>query len=309
MIKLKTLGTVLLLMSTLTTTCYAKNWILPQLVIHVPLGVSVSSNGEISSIMQDITSKGTGFKLGDEGAPLDRVAEIRVLGAWSGADFISSQRSNFTIHGDSYLVLKIDEEVDRRNSFERGTNSGRSKELRLFGFSNGNYFSKQPGTDLRFNNGVLTLRNERMDPDQIYYGLSSHNISFVGIEKRGIPVVGYLYGDSEATDEARTGKILAEAPQLVMVKGQNFCRYTFTRNLPEVQGHYKDMYFFTMDGKLAKYGYEVLECNNGRKIKEWNVALFDVQEYSTYIPDKSCFINPADARIAGKSITWYLGML
>ncbi len=311
MVGLKTLGISFLLTSMLAATCHAGDLILPQLEIHVPLSVSVSSDGEIESVMQDILSKGKGFKLGDEGAPLDKVADITVLGAWSGADIISAQRSKLTIHGDSYLVMKIDEEVEKRDSFERGLNPGCSKDLSIFGFSNGNYFTKQCGTmyDVRYYNGVFTQRNDRMELNQVNYGHGPCTVSFVGIEKRGIPVIGYLYSDSEAADEVRTGIIRVEAPQLVMIKGKKYCRYAFTRNLTEVDGHSTDMYFFTLDGNLAKYGYETLEYHKDRNIREWNTALYDVHELSTYIPDKSCFINPVDARMIGKSITYYLVLL
>ena len=62
-----------------------------------------------------------------------------------------------------------------------------------------------------------------------------------------------------------------------------------------------------MDGNLVKYGREIMEINGNNR--EWQVSLYDIQTFSTQIPDKGSFINPSDARMVEKNSTWSFTMI
>lgn len=300
---MKAFAISILLASMFTSSCYADGLISPNLEIHVPL--TAFSRDGMTSVKERIVSKGTGFKLGEKGVPLNEAAGIIVQGVWEGTDFVAMYRQQFNINKDSYLVIKKDKEVAERDYYERGYDAVPKISVDIFGFSNGNYFTKQGDglIDVRINNGVFTQDSMRMNLDQAYYGSNS----FVGIEKRGIPIVSYLYNNSDGTYNVNDGKVRVEKPEVVLIQNQKFCRYAFTRNLKNGNGKFTDIYFFTMDGKLAKYGREVMELTGNSR--EWNVSLYDVQTFSTQIPDKSCFLNPPDSHLVEKDSAWFLEMI
>ena len=280
MLIMKALAVLLLLASFFTSVCHADSLITPHLEVHVPLA-AFSRNG-MTSVKERIISKGTGFKIGEKGVPLNEAAGIIVQGVWDGADFVSAYRQRFDINQDSFLVIKQDKEVAERDYYERAYDANPEISVDEFGFSNGNYYTKQRNgsIDVRIHNGIFTQSNMRMNLDQVYYNPDS----FVGIEKRGIPIVSYLYNNSEGTNNVNEGKVKAEVPEVVVIKNQKFCKYAFSKNLKNRNGRFTEMYFFTMEGNLAKYGREVMEITE--KSREWAVSLYDVQTFSTHIPDK-----------------------
>ncbi|MBR4907616.1 MAG: hypothetical protein IKZ43_01185 [Acidaminococcaceae bacterium] len=289
------------LTSVFVSVCYAESLITPHLEIHVPLA-AFSRNG-ITSVKERIISKGTGFKLGEKGVPLNEAAGILLQGVWNGTDFVALYRQKFDIHQDSYLVIKKDKKVAERDYYERGYDAVPIVSVDEFGFSNGNYYTKQGDglINVRINNGVFTQDSMRMNLDQAFYGSES----FVGIEKRGIPIVSYLYNNSEGTNRVKEGKVQVAIPEIVLINNQKLCKYAFTKKIKN--GKFTESYFFTMDGNLVKYGREIMEINGNNR--EWQVSLYDIQTFSTQIPDKGSFINPSDARMVEKNSTWSFTMI
>lgn len=292
---LRKIAFAILMALNLTSLAYAENTKIPYMEFTKPAG-SNSGNAygvDFRTNTYKITTS-SGVLIGDRGLSVNEAADIKVIGNANKIDFIERYRKALSVKGEATLIMKPNFEINERYNLSHGFHYSEESDY-YFYYSNGYYHTDQG--DLKkywYDKTKVYDDDTAYSPENCGYGY--YNTVFKGLENRGIPLITYLFRDSENTIKASQSNYLGETKEHILLNGREAYRYTYTYN--ENDKNRKDMYFFSPQGVFIMYAYEIRNSGvsniTGSPIPyvDWTIKVFDVVELVNKVKNKNVLNHP-----------------